>query len=61
MAAHQKSMTIFRLPTLQVALVIRGLFICEFAYSHGKKGQKDNLPVKNGLFTFYLKIQDSGS
>jgi hypothetical protein len=35
---------------IQAALVIRGLFICEFAYSHRQKRvQNNNFPVKIGL------------
>ena len=41
---------------LQAALVIRGLFICEFAYSHFKIGQKWQFSSQK--WTFYLQIQD---
>ncbi len=44
---------------VQTALVIRQLFICEFAYSHLQKGSKITISSQN--WTFYLRIQDSRS
>ena len=41
---------------VQAALVIYGLFNCEFAYSHFKNGQK--LQFSGQKWTFYVRIQD---
>ncbi len=50
---------IFLLIKIQSALVIRGLFICEFAYSYLKNDLK--WPFFSQKWTFYLRIQDSRS
>ena len=41
---------------IKVALIIRELFICQFAYSHFKIGQK--LSFSSQKWTFYLLIQE---
>ncbi len=55
----QKNKIQMFLLTLQAALVIRGLFICEFAYSHLKNDLKWHFSSQK--WTFYLWIQDSRS
>jgi hypothetical protein len=44
---------------VQAALVICGLFICKFAYSHLKNDLKWHFSSQN--WTYYLRIQDSRS
>ena len=43
--------------TIQVALIIIGLFICEFANSQFKMVKNGNFLVKNGLFISEFKIR----
>ncbi len=47
------------LTKVQVALVIRCLFICKLAYSHLKNDLK--WQFSSHKWTFYLQIQDSRS
>ncbi len=51
--------SLYTVLTVQAALVIRGLFICEFAYSHYKNGLKWHFSSQK--WTFYLQVQDSRS
>ncbi len=50
--------------SIQAALLICGLFICEFAYSHWQKMvQNDNTQIKNGFFSANSRfvVQNDGT
>ncbi len=56
---HKIKCELLNLSVIQTALVIRGLFICKFAYSHWRYGSKWHFSSKK--WTFYLRIQDPRS